>query len=309
VDAPSGPASKGRGKFWRPRSATPSLKRRIGISCRSAELEAFEDSCFLTARGSGSWSWSSRHSRAPHLARALSSGLLLGLPRPPVPMPVERLVGSTRKRDPQGPGRSRGKRSPGGRAGRRLSPAHYRRSDQPPTSGGIALVVRQMRWFRHRRIFARTLEIPERRSLVALVVVLVATRGIRVAHGLARGLPAELLPATPARHGREVNAADPDLQQAAGSSPSRSSQAGPLASKVPAAVRCRSPSHADPSLVEVTGVRGPCRRLLRNVATGRDQWLRSLPRFHRELRRLFRYSRGDTETPFDKARASRSAIA
>src|SRR5919109_1839403 len=37
----------------RSQSAAPGLKRRIGISCRLAELEAFEDRRFLTVRGVG----------------------------------------------------------------------------------------------------------------------------------------------------------------------------------------------------------------------------------------------------------------
>jgi hypothetical protein len=73
--------------------------------------------------GGGSWCWSWRHSPVPHLARALSSALLLGLPRSPVPMPVERLVGSGWKRGHQDPGRRRGRNSPGRLTGRRPSPA------------------------------------------------------------------------------------------------------------------------------------------------------------------------------------------
>jgi hypothetical protein len=57
-----------------------------------------------------------------------------------------------------------------------------------------------------------------------------------------KGLPAERLPAAPAQHGRKVDAGDPDLEQVAGSSPRRSSQAGPLASSAAVSVRYRFPS-------------------------------------------------------------------
>jgi hypothetical protein len=43
----------GQGSVQRPRFATVSLKRRIGISCRSAELAAFEDRGFVTVRRVG----------------------------------------------------------------------------------------------------------------------------------------------------------------------------------------------------------------------------------------------------------------
>ena len=100
-------SSTGRSKFRGPRFATVSLKRPTGISCRSAELEGIRGSLFRHGKGVGSWCWSQRHSRAPHLARASSWGLLLGLPRLPVPMPVERLVAPGWRRGLQDPGRRR----------------------------------------------------------------------------------------------------------------------------------------------------------------------------------------------------------
>jgi hypothetical protein len=96
------------------------LKHRTCISCRSAELEGFEDCCFSDVRG-WSWFWSCRHSRAPHLARALSSGLRSEALRSPFSTLVERLVGSGRKRGHRGPGQRREKNRPGDLAGRRAS--------------------------------------------------------------------------------------------------------------------------------------------------------------------------------------------
>jgi hypothetical protein len=116
------------------------LKRRIGISCRSAELEGFEDCGFSDVR-EWSWFWSCRHSRAPHLARALSLGLRSEAPRSPVSMLVERLVGSGRKRGRQGPGPRREKNRPDGLAGRRPSSTCCRRNEGSPDAVGIAIII------------------------------------------------------------------------------------------------------------------------------------------------------------------------
>jgi hypothetical protein len=57
-----------------------------------------------------------------------------------------------------------------------------------------------------------------------------------------KGLPAEPLPAAAADDGREVEAADPDLEQAAGLVAEPLVPGRPLASKVAADVRYRFPS-------------------------------------------------------------------
>jgi hypothetical protein len=74
VAALQGPCQHEQGISWRPQFATPSLKRRIDISCGSAELEAFEDCCFLTARG-----WVMVLVLAALTGTAFGTGVIVGL--------------------------------------------------------------------------------------------------------------------------------------------------------------------------------------------------------------------------------------
>jgi hypothetical protein len=103
-------------------SNSRALERQIWTSCRSqSSREGFEECSFPDVRG-WPWFWSCRHSRAQHLARALSLGLRSEAPRSPVSTLVERFVGSGRK----SPGQRREKSSSGGVAGRRPSPPYSR---------------------------------------------------------------------------------------------------------------------------------------------------------------------------------------
>jgi hypothetical protein len=104
------------------------LKHRICISCRLADVRGW------------SWFWFCRHSRAPRLARALSSGLRSEAPRSPVSTLAERLVGAGRKSLPA-PGQIREKSSPDGLAGRRPSLPYSHRTEGSPNTVGIAIIT------------------------------------------------------------------------------------------------------------------------------------------------------------------------
>ena len=167
VAALQGPCQHEQGISWRPQFATPSLKRRIDIyvgrqSSRHLRIVA------SSQRGGGSWCWSWRHSPVPHLARALSSALLLGLPRSPVPMPVERLVGSGWKRGHQDPGRRLGRNSPGRLAGRRPSLALL------PKERRVAPNRMRRRFSLPHDLVLALWRIEKMRSLVVLVATIVA---------------------------------------------------------------------------------------------------------------------------------------
>ena len=125
---------------------------------------------FLTVRG-GSWFWSCRHSRAPHLARALSSGLRSEAPRSPVSAPVERLVGSGRK-SLQGAGQRREKHAQESLAGRRAP----RRNQWAPNNVGRAMIIMMHCVLLLPHDFQRAhFGEKEMLSVVALLVMLVAT--------------------------------------------------------------------------------------------------------------------------------------